>query len=102
MHSKILTAAQEGKWNAFAAREPRFAILQSWQWGAFKERLGWKAFRIALMDGNQIVAGAQMLIRSLPRDVASVAYIPRGPIGNWLDPQTGSLLFEEIHKIAIQ
>ncbi len=100
MLSKLLTAEQEGIWNAFAAREPRFAILQSWQWGAFKEKLGWKAFRIAIMDGDQIIAGAQMLIRSLPGGIASVAYIPRGPIGNWLDPQVGSLLFTAIHAIA--
>lgn len=102
MQIKHLTEDQHEEWNAFAAQEPHFAILQSWEWGGFKEKLGWKAFRVAVVEGNHIVAGAQMLVKSLPGNIASVAYIPRGPIGNWLAPQIISKLFAEFHAIASQ
>jgi lipid II:glycine glycyltransferase (peptidoglycan interpeptide bridge formation enzyme) len=100
MQLKHLTANQREEWNAFASQEPSFALLQSWEWGEFKEKLGWKIFRIAIQGQSRIIAGAQMLIRTLPLGFASIAYIPRGPIGNWLDKQIASQLLPELHRIA--
>jgi len=100
MQVKHLTANQREDWNAFAAQEPSFALLQSWEWGEFKERLGWKVFRIAVQEQGRIIAGAQMLIRPLPSRLVSVAYVPRGPIGNWLDQRVASLLLSELHRVA--
>jgi peptidoglycan pentaglycine glycine transferase (the first glycine) len=100
MNVKCLAAHQRDAWNAFVARESSFALLQSWEWGEFKEKLGWRVFRVAVEEHGQIVAGAQMLIKQLPLPVASVAYIPRGPIGNWLDNQVALELFTELHRIA--
>jgi lipid II:glycine glycyltransferase (peptidoglycan interpeptide bridge formation enzyme) len=61
-----ISADRREEWNAFVAQEPSFALLQSWEWGDFKERLGWRAFRIAAEKQGRIVAGAQMLIRPVP------------------------------------
>jgi lipid II:glycine glycyltransferase (peptidoglycan interpeptide bridge formation enzyme) len=52
-------------------------------------------------EREQIVAGAQMLIKSITLRLASVAYVPRGPIGHWLDNKTTSQLFSELHRIAL-
>ena len=91
------------EWNAFVAQEPCFALLQSWEWGEFKEQLGWKAFRVAVERQGQIIAGAQMLIRPLPLEVASLAYVPRGPVGDWLDNEaTLHLLLPALHQVARQ
>jgi lipid II:glycine glycyltransferase (peptidoglycan interpeptide bridge formation enzyme) len=82
------------------AAEPTFGLLQSWEWGDFKEKLGWMVFRIAAVERGHIVAGAQMLMKSLPLGSASVAYIPRGPLGNWLAEDIGPRLLTELHRVA--
>jgi peptidoglycan pentaglycine glycine transferase (the first glycine) len=88
------------EWDAFLAQEPSFAILQSWRWGEFKEKSGWKVFRVAVEEQGRIVAGAQILIKQLLSTLASVAYIPRGPVGNWLDANIAPILLSELHRIA--
>lgn len=97
-----ITADRREEWNAFVARESSFALLQSWEWGDFKEKLGWTAFRIAVEKCGQIIASAQMLIKPLPFGLASIAYIPRGPVGNWLDKAVTPMLFSELHQVARQ
>ncbi|MEW6443896.1 MAG: peptidoglycan bridge formation glycyltransferase FemA/FemB family protein [bacterium] len=96
-----LTDRQRGTWSDFLGREPAFALLQSWEWGDFKEKLGWKAFRIAVTLAGQIVAGAQLLIKPLLPAIASLAYVPRGPVGRWTtDGEAASLLLAELHRVA--
>jgi len=87
------------EWNALAAKEPGFSLLQSWEWGDFKEKLGWKAFRIGLVEDNRLMAGAQLLIRPLLGGLLSIAYLPRGPIGCWREEASASRLFREIHEV---
>lgn len=100
LQAECVTARDQGEWNAFAAREPAFSLLQSWEWGEFKEKLGWRAFRVAVRQKGDIVAGAQLLIKSLLPGLASVAYIPRGPIGNWFETGIADQLLSELHKLA--
>jgi len=95
-----ITADRREEWNAFLAQEPSFALLQSWEWGEFKGKLGWKAFRIAVEEQGQIVAGAQMLIKLVPLRLVSMAYVPRGPVGDWLDEGITSQLLSELHRVA--
>lgn len=51
-------------------------LLQSWRWGAFKQRHGWKAHRLLVNDPAGS-AMAQVLYRF--RGPVSLGYIPRGP-----------------------
>jgi peptidoglycan pentaglycine glycine transferase (the first glycine) len=95
-----LSYKERDEWNDFAAREPAFALLQSWEWGEFKQGLGWKAYRIGVKDNGKIIAGAQMLIKRLPLGMASVAYIPRGPIGDWIAGDVVPILLSELHRVA--
>ncbi len=52
-------------------------LLQSWEWGAFKQRHGWEPERISVsvLDGE---GHAQVLFRH--RGPVSLGYIPRGPV----------------------
>lgn len=100
MQAKLITQDQRNEWNALADQEPSFALLQSWEWGEFKATLGWKVFRVVVEDQGHFIAGAQLLIRSIPLGLASVAYVPRGPIGSWLDPEIATQLFTKLHHIA--
>ena len=56
--------------------------LQLWGWGEVKSAHGWKAYRYVDPHAGQW-RGAQVLVRSLPFPFRSVAYIPRGPVGQW-------------------
>jgi lipid II:glycine glycyltransferase (peptidoglycan interpeptide bridge formation enzyme) len=52
-------------------------LLQSWEWGEFKQRHGWTPHRI-LVEGEHGTAMAQVLYRA--RGPVSMGYIPRGPV----------------------
>ncbi|MDR3572954.1 MAG: peptidoglycan bridge formation glycyltransferase FemA/FemB family protein [Anaerolineaceae bacterium] len=66
------------QWNEFLKSYPGAHILQSSEWGHLKSHFGWQPVRIVVGQ-----SGAQILFRRLPGGL-SLAYIPKGPIGqNW-------------------
>ena len=54
------------EWDQFSRQPPSGHLLQSWAWGELKARFGWYPLRIAVMEDNRILAGVQVLFRSLP------------------------------------
>jgi len=95
-----ITEDCQDQWNALVMGESTFTMLQSWEWGEFKEKFGWKPYRIAVMEGGELIAGAQLLIKSLVPGLFRMIYVPRGPVGEWHNPSVGTLLFEEMHRVA--
>lgn len=57
--------------------------FQFWGWGEVKESTGrWWALRLLVSDKQeQLLGGAQVLIREVPFPFRNVAYVPRGPFG---------------------
>jgi len=102
LKARLISSDQQEKWNAFAYQGSTFGLLQGWEWGAFKEKLGWEVKRIAVEEGDKITAAAQMLIKYLPGKLASIAYIPRGPLVDWSDDETLQCLLNEVHRVARQ
>lgn len=88
------------QWNAFVGQWPDFALMQSYEWGQFKEALGWKAIRLAVKRDGQLVAGAQMFIKPLPLGLVSIVYVPRGPLLHWEDEPTVQALLSAMHALA--
>jgi lipid II:glycine glycyltransferase (peptidoglycan interpeptide bridge formation enzyme) len=88
------------EWNAFVADGSSFTLLQSWEWGDLKGASRWKPFRIAVDRDGRIVAGAQMLIAAVPPGVPSIAYVPRGPVGDRLDDDVVEALLATLDRIA--
>ncbi len=76
MLSTITPSAAD--WDAFVARQSRAHVLQQSAWGDLKSAYGWRAERVALAEGNQIVAGALLLFRPLPLHLGTMAYLPMG------------------------
>jgi peptidoglycan pentaglycine glycine transferase (the first glycine) len=97
-----LTESRREAWDAFAVQQPSFAMVQSWEWGEFKEKLGWRTLRIVIEEQGRILAGAQMLIKPIPSGLLSIAYVPKGPLGNWQDKTTMSKLLAELVRVARQ
>lgn len=71
-------------------------LLQSFEWGAFKQRHGWSVSRVRIetSDGEGM---AQVLIRQ--RGPFSVAYLPRGPAISG-GPETAAGLLTAIDSVC--
>jgi lipid II:glycine glycyltransferase (peptidoglycan interpeptide bridge formation enzyme) len=69
---------KSNEWNTFLEAHPDAHILQTSKWGELKTDYGWEAKWLA-----NDRSGAQVLLRNLPLGLR-LAYIPKGPIGNWL------------------
>jgi lipid II:glycine glycyltransferase (peptidoglycan interpeptide bridge formation enzyme) len=77
------------QWNSVLATLPCAHVLQSWEWGEFKSRYGWRPVRYLWQAGDLPRAAASVLTRRLGRWPASVMYVPKGPA---LDYGDGALL----------
>lgn len=95
--NEIDAHTERQQWNDFVAEAPDFSLLQSYEWGEFKEQLGWKAIRLAARQEGRITAAAQLLIKPAPLGLFSVGYVPRGPLVDWEDRTTTTALLEALH-----
>lgn len=100
---RVLQAGESGfpsadAWDEFVSAGPHGHLLQSWAWGELKERFGWRALRLAVSDGSQLVGAAQVLIRRLP--YRCLAYVPRGPVIDPADGEASRALLSAVHHVA--
>lgn len=104
-------------------------LLQSWEWGEFREKTGLSVVRLGLFEGKTIKEGYQITIHPLPKTHFYIGYFPKGPMPNKamlnalrklgkdrnlvmikLEPNVGikvstqdsTKAFPEIHKFLIQ
>ncbi len=76
------------QWEAFLAYHPDAHLLQTAAWGQLKAEFGWTPVWIATGSGKDTHdTGAQLLFRPLPLGY-SLAYIPKGPVGGGVRPET--------------
>ena len=97
--SEMSVIANQMVWDRFVANCPTGHLLQTWAWGELKARYGWQAMRLALSQGDQIVGGAQVLLRALPGG-RHVAYVPKGPLVDWQDAAQVRTLLDELHELC--
>jgi peptidoglycan pentaglycine glycine transferase (the first glycine) len=88
-------------WNAFVEHAPYRSFPQLWEWGELRESSGWRAIRLAVGERpDQPLAGAQVLIRTVPVDGWRLGYAPRGPIGQLNDPRIRTALFAALQDLG--
>lgn len=76
--TELVRATDRERWNAALIAAPRSDMLQSWEWGEFREDLGgWKAYRFVLRRAGVSTAGIQILVRRVKG--VPFLYAPRGP-----------------------
>jgi lipid II:glycine glycyltransferase (peptidoglycan interpeptide bridge formation enzyme) len=86
-------------WDSFVSSSPYGHLLQTSLWAELKSRFGWTVERVAVTHRDEIVAGAQVLFRPLPLGF-TLAYIPKGPLVNWSDKTTSSILVSSVRQAA--
>jgi lipid II:glycine glycyltransferase (peptidoglycan interpeptide bridge formation enzyme) len=83
---KVVSEEQRDTWDTFVTEHPTGHLLQCWAWGELKALSGWSPLRLALWQGDAIVAATQVLRRGaphLPLSLGHLAYIPKGPVLDW-------------------
>ena len=86
---------QQVAWDRLVAAVPGSHILQSWAWGELKARFGWHVQRLAVGD-----ACAQVLYRSLPGGLGTIAYVPKGPLVDYNEISSFQALLDAIQPLA--
>jgi peptidoglycan pentaglycine glycine transferase (the first glycine) len=89
-------------WNAFVEHAPYRSFPQLWEWGELREGSGWRAIRFAVGErDDQPLAGAQVLIRTIPVVGWRLGYAPRGPIGKFDAPETRRSLIAAMRHLRV-
>jgi peptidoglycan pentaglycine glycine transferase (the first glycine) len=96
IHAEI-DATGDLEWDEFVAGASAGHLLQTSRWTRLKTVFGWSAARVGVRAGRRLIAGAQLLFRRLPGVgqawPLSVAYVPKGPIVDFVDrPALAALL----------
>jgi len=88
---------EQDAWDGLVSSAPGGHVLQSWAWGELKARFGWAVQRVAVGE-----ACAQVLYRSVPGGLGTIAYIPKGPLVNYENPRSIQALLDGIEPFAQQ
>jgi peptidoglycan pentaglycine glycine transferase (the first glycine) len=95
----ITPAEGDPAWDEFLATQPAGHYTQSCPWGMLKAKFGWEVNRILIKEGDQILGGAQLLLRRLPF-WGKVGYISKGPVIKAEHPEVMEKLLGDIEAHA--
>src|SRR5262249_21325010 len=97
---RLVVARQRDAWDDFVASAGG-SFLQSWQWGEFKRRLGWRVLRLTAWRGSEAEAALQVLIKVVP-GIGIFCYGAEGPVlrpEGWCGDGTAlRFLLDEVHR----
>jgi peptidoglycan pentaglycine glycine transferase (the first glycine) len=89
------------EWDGWLADSPGGGhILQSYEWGEFKRRLGWKPIRLVLERGGKVVGLGQFLAYETTPVPGVLMYCTKGPWLPWDDERVVRTFFEGVRAIA--
>jgi lipid II:glycine glycyltransferase (peptidoglycan interpeptide bridge formation enzyme) len=76
----------KGAWDKFA-RENRGGVLQSYEWGQFRQEMEWEVSYVGVSEDKTTLLQAVVMRKTLPGGYGFY-YVPEGPVvkgGNWKD-----------------
>ena len=88
----------QAAWTQALQALPNRHFLQTWEWGALRERHGWRAHRYVCEHDNQVAAAFTLLTRRIPVLPWRIAYVPKGPV---LDYANEPLFAAVLDRIAV-
>lgn len=96
---QISNKVEDREWDTFLARTTGGHHVQTSLWAQVKAQLGWKVARLIVRCDGRIVAGAQVLLRSVPM-VGTYGYLSKAPIFGGDDPVLFELVIRELKKLV--
>lgn len=88
MDLRLITDSQKAQYNKQVTH-----ILQSWEWGEFRKKLGLPLLRYGLFENEKLINAFQLTLHKIPFTKSFVGYLPKGPAPN-------KNLFEALTLIA--
>ena len=55
-------------------------VIQSWQWGDFRKKMGLSLVRLGHFEGNKLISAYQLTFHPVPFFKYTVGYLPKGPM----------------------
>jgi lipid II:glycine glycyltransferase (peptidoglycan interpeptide bridge formation enzyme) len=91
-------STDDGAWDAFVASVGG-SHTQASVWAQVKATLGWQTLRVVARQGDDIVGGAQLLVRPV-RGLGAAGYIANGPVPQQPDPALADQLLAHVRRSA--
>ncbi len=76
---RISQSESDPDWDRFVASVPGASFVQTGSWARVKSIDGWKPLRVVLSRENEIVGGAQILLKPISL-VGYLGYLAQGPL----------------------
>jgi lipid II:glycine glycyltransferase (peptidoglycan interpeptide bridge formation enzyme) len=90
---------ERAAWNDALRRLPYAHVLQTWEWGDFKQATtGWRPLRLAYRRNGEIVAMASIGVRRV--GMFTLLYAPKGPALDYSDTVLVSDVFDHLQRAA--
>ena len=89
----------DADWDRFLETQPDGCYQQSSLWARLKATGGWRPLRITATDGDQIIGGAQILLRSIGH-LGTVGYISKGPVIASDEPTVQDYVLDELDRVC--
>ncbi len=90
---------EDPEWDSFLAKTPDGHHVQTGLWAQIKSTLGWQMVRIKFKNKEILVAGAQILFRTIPV-FGRVGYVSKGPLLASDDPNLVENVVCELQRVA--
>ena len=84
-------------WNTTLSALPGRHVLQTWEWGQFKQRWGWTP---RYLSSPQHDAAALVLRRTLSPLKLNLLYVPKGPALDYADAATVDRVLDDLIDLA--
>lgn len=88
---------QNPAWDSFLEACPGGSFVQTSLWGQVKAKYGWKPLRLLITRENQIVAGAQFLLREIG-PFGYLAYVTKGPVISSGEPKSREFILQNLRE----
>jgi len=89
------------EWDSWLRASPGGGhVLQSYAWGEFKRRLGWRPIRLLLERDGEVVGLGQFLVYNTAPIPGALVYCPKGPWLPWENEEAVRVFFEGVVAVA--
>ena len=102
MRLERLEGTAPDSWDEIIAHLPGAHVLQTREWGLFKQGYGWQPqYFVWRSETGGVNAAAQVLGRAAPGGW-KVLYVPRGPLVDWSDEAACAQVLDDLQSLARQ
>lgn len=75
MDLRQIIEAQKTQYNKLVTH-----VMQSWEWGEFRRKLGLPLLRYGIYENNRLIKAFELTLHKIPFSSQLVGYLPKGPL----------------------